>query len=264
MALVTLASCPVDYVILNKNPAQLDGEEGQYTAELTFGIDMKDIAAFAEWAGGKAYTVTVGGSPVQRIIPLSHPAFPGLLCKSIKCSGAGGYTPSNPTGLENWEKAKVTLGFRSVPYGIDGQDPFLVKSGKGFSETTTLAGSQCYFPSDNTPIGTDAGLNTPVVDFQYQFFQCASLDLATLTDLAGKISSVTFLGLAAGYILYKTFDYSESRTAFNLTTFTKTLYFQWRKIHHNYFLRPNGVWEIAYKPGATPMYDSVDLNALLT
>ena len=233
--------------------------------EMTFNVAANDAGTFCKWASGQTYSVTVGGIATTRIIPLSHPDYPSLLCKNFDCKLTGSYTPGNSQAMQNWSDAKVTLTFKSVPYATDGQTPYMVRRGRSSGEEYSLAGRQLVFAGNGQPIQADASLKVATQAFSVTLYQATKYDDALVSGLAGSVNSTTCLNYAPGYLRYDSAEYEQTQSLSG-TTFTITYYFTWRSIPWNKFLRPDCVWDtvaIGTSGGTAFGYNSADLNQLL-
>ncbi len=266
-AIVTLANSPVPYKILKSNPCTLQGQNGVgWTATIDFLVAANDWFTFAAFAAGTPTTVTVSGTPVTRIIPLSHPAASKLLCTGIQSSATGQYVGSNAEWLRNHDLAKVSLTFTSVPYAVDGSTPFLTVETHVGSNTYTLAGSKLAF-GDGTPIQADAGIDVPSIVYAITIYQAPGLaDDVMATAMASPVNSASVtLGAktwSAGFLKCLGMDCRSTMTANFQQSYERTIMVEGRSINWNYFLKPDGTWDVVTKPGGGNVYATSDLNAL--
>ena len=260
MALVTLA----DYTgttpcILHDPPATLDGDETGWRGNMTFKVPYDEMADFCQFAGGKPYTISISGIPTTRYIPLSHPQFSGLICKRVQARATGQWD-----GTHNWDWCRVTCEFQSVPYGMDGSTPFLTIETTGSSESITIPQTAYYFPSDNKRIRQDVAIAVPVVTYAITTYLVPTLDDALYKTLVGKVNDASFLGFAAGMMRFDTWRSALQMSATLASTYTTTLYFSFRPVEWNKFLRPDGTWEAAKKSvDNTYAYSSGDFSQLI-
>ena len=258
MSVVHLSSCPVAYEMLYSPGATLNGAAGEgWNAELGFRVGKADLFDFVSWAGGSPQTITVGGATVTRYVPLSHPDYPNLLCQGIKSTCTGSYSIS----LGNWSEAKVILNFKNVPYATDGAQPFLVKRTRASANVYTIAGLKLAF-SDHTPLPADAGVTIPEICYTYMLYMCEALDDALVGSLLGKVNSTSIFGWPAGTVRSDGFNAEETFTAGQIPAYNRELVLTYRPIPWNKFLKPDGTWDYALKPGGGYVYDSADLNQL--
>lgn len=280
---VTFASCPVPYKVLRGPQVAGSGSYTQgYQEQMTVAVTTQDLYAFLTWAGGQAYTISVGGVPVVRIIPVSHPLFQALICTNVtwKLTGAfnaaaatltgsstwtGVNTPTTTSAihLQNYSWAQVTLTFSTVPYPVDGSRPFMVLNREIGAEVYTLAGQKLKFPSDGTQLDADAPITVPTIVYAATIYQAASVDDTTLAAAAAApVSSTTFLGFAAGLVRFDGIS-SQTTMAMLSTAFQYTLKFTFRPVSWLQSLRPDGAWEAPTTPGGAYTYATSDLNALI-
>lgn len=254
---------------------ELDGSlDGWKSSNLAFRLPALEAANFAAFAGGVPYTIMVGSIPTIRIIPMSHPLFPALLCRSAKVQWTGSHTPTNPFPLKNYSDAKVILGFESVPYATTGQTPYLVQRGRAASEQYSLAGRQLFF-SNGQPLQADASITVGTNAFSFTVYQAPSVPGAVIENaLANPRNSATFFGEAVGSTRFDSYEYEHTQLATGVTTsafpatqdvYTITYQFTYRSIDWNKFLRPDCVWDtvaIGSSGGTAFGYGSSDLNLL--
>lgn len=268
-AIVTLADSPVPYKFLRNGPPTLDGDLGGWTATMSFLVASGDMFEFCEFCGGTVKTVDMGGGvTAQRIIPLSHPFAPKLLCQGVSARMTGNWVDTLPDWCKQFSLAKVDVTFRTVPYQTDGGAPFLVMNNRGASQSYSLAGSKMSFPSDGTPIQADASLNVPILTYSATIYQAVGPGDDVVAPLMGTVNNATLtLGafpMPAGTFRFDTMDNEVSTTVGSVKSYQRTLMGSFRPVPWNYFLRPNGLWEVALKPNGDPVYAPADHSVLFS
>ncbi len=255
--------------VLYHEPYEVNGTIGQgWTTKMCVVLPMDEIFTFSTFCGGTLRNVDLGGSVfADRIIPLSDPLNPALLCRSIRAKGTGHYTLANAPYLDNWSHVKFELEFGSVPFPVDGSTPFMIVSAETKAEIITVAGAKLTF-GDGSPIQADAGITMPVKNYTVKMYQCPTTDDATCDPLTGLVntSTVTIGGVArsAGTVRFDGQATETTVTTGLATTYTRELKLAWRPIEWNKFLRHDGVWDYAQKPDTTYIYADGDLTALFT
>ena len=261
-AVVTLDDSPVDYVILYRQPATLNGDEAGWRSSYTFGVAAADHDDFCVFlAGGNPIEIDLGGSTAFRHIPCSDPYRTDLICKKISSVFTGSYTDSNPAPLKNWSHAKVTVEFGSVPYPTDGSTPFMTIGTRAAPEAITLAGRQLKHSSDSTPIQADAAISIAAESMSITIFNAVydqAADVTLAATYRETVNSDSLFGIYPAYTLrYDGMDRQVTRTATGQTTCQKTYYFYSRSIDLRKVLRPNGLWDFAVKPDTSYIYTAV-------
>jgi len=249
--------------------------EGWKAGNVAFHLPANRAADFAVFAMGVPYSVIVGGIATTRIIPMSHPMFPNLICRSAKVQWTGTYTASNAFPLKNYSDARVILGFESVPYATTGQTPYMIQRGRASSEQYSLAGRQLFFAGNGQPIQADASLAVGTNVFSFTVYQAPSVPRTVIENaLANPRNSATFFGDAVGSIRFDSYEYEHTQLATGITTsafpatqdvYTLTYYFTYRSIDWNKYLRPDCVWDtvaIGSSGGTAFGYGSSDLTLL--
>jgi hypothetical protein len=250
-----------------------------------------DMARFAQFAGGLIYDL---GGGTRRIIPLSHPDYPGLLCKGIKCQATGEpYQGPLPTGLQSsgamagstqpgfgvnqpwnllptspgrlYSHAKIVCTFKSVPYGNDGATPFLTVRAVGSSEQVTIPGTGYTFTSDGSPIKQDSSFAIATTTYNVTIFQAVGVDEALYATLAANpVNSIPFLNFDAGTLRFDTWEYTQTQNSNFAKSYQIGFNFSWRAIPWNRVLRPDGIWESPVRTvDGGALYGTSDLNVLL-
>lgn len=265
-AISSLDDCPVDWKILYRNPATLQGDQSGWRSSYQFLVAAEDHDEFCKYCGGKEVEIDLGGgSSAIRIIPASDPYRDDLLCQRISSTFTGKYTSGNPAALKNWSHAKVTVEFGSVPYPTDGSTPFMTISDRSTPEAVTASGKRLAF-GDGTPISMDAAAIIPTTQKVITIYnapndRAADHDIGV--DFSGTVNSDTVLGIFAPYTLrFDGLDREEMRTATGQTTVRKNLYLTWRYVDLRKAMTGDWPWDFPTKPGGGYIYNAVPYTPL--
>ena len=255
------------YEIARNKPPSIDGSrDGGWEASLDVYVYAFDLMDFCQFCGGVPRTYTVGGVTVTRLVPLSHPAAPRLLCSDIKSEYIGEFTPSNDPWIQQWSHAKVSLKFKAVPYATDGSQPFMVINTRGGVEEYSLAGVRLQ-TAGGIPLQTDASLPVHTTIYSITIFQCPALGDNVVIPLQGKVNTGPMLMgsmmCAAGCVKFMDMQSEDSMTPDFQIKYTRTLSFGVRDVDWRMVLLPDGTWDFAVKPGGGYILDDTDLSVLL-
>lgn len=271
MSLVT--DLPASTRTLWKSPRKVSatlptyGTIGSASASITFSCDEADFQQFLNTVCGTTPITIAPG--IQRILPLIHPQYPGMLAQSFDCEPAG-YDASKDRGglLIPYLKEKITVNFATVPYPYQGtveDKAFMKLSTKHSAESYTIPNTGYKFLASGIPIQQDVAITVGTTAIELTLYQCPSPTDVFLGPFQGYINSATFLGYAPGCVRFDGASQDMETSFMGNVTYTKTLTFMFRRVGWNYALSPSGVWDTPVKiTDGTFMYpDSTDFNNLL-
>lgn len=245
--------------------ATVSGDESGWRAEMGWVCDYADQDAFLATVAGTAENV---GNNITRIVPLRHPRYPDMLAFNVKSQGTGHDPNATPSvaGYQ-YEKAKILVSFKSWPFPIVGNQPFMTLRLRKSSEAITIPQAGYKFTSTGQILqGVDAAVIVPTTVYSLTMYQCPTLDDDLITSIqANPVNSDTIFNKAPGYVRFDGCDSEISQTVTGVITYTKTLTFTYRTAPWNQVLNPAGAWEAPVKiSDGSNMYGTSALNQLLT
>lgn len=258
MALVTLGGAPAPFDILYNPAKELNGDLSGWSAVMGFRVPLANYLPFVTYVAGRSYAVTTGAGTFTRIIPMSHPDFPGLICTKIQTKGTG---QISATGQFSW--FRVTATFTMVPYNVDGSAPFQTIEATYSTKTYSIANTSFTF-SDGTPSTASSFIAVPEIGYVVTLYQCTQLDDALLgTLIAAPLNNNTFFGWPAKTIFLEGMKASLNMASVGTPTYTRVVQFKYRPIDWNKFLRTDGQWDTCLNVAGDPAYQQSDLSQIL-
>lgn len=158
------------------------------------------------------------GITVSRGVPHQHPLSPNLYCRSAVVVEGLGNPVLNSSGYPNYDGgALIRASYRPAPFDFAGGnlnnqiDPstplnWCTQELDFSSETYTIANNTFSYssgPISGATTGVPAKFSIPITTLTLTFHQLPYLPMTTVRNLRGRVNSTTFLGAAAGLVLFK-------------------------------------------------------------
>ena len=189
-----------------------------YRVEYDIG-NWSDTDAFINALLGAA-TVTGGpGGTVVRISPHQHPLSPNLYCQSAEVVEGVGKPLTNVNGYPSYaEGAIIRAEYRAPRYDIvsnpnNSFDPsptspitYATQELDFGTETYTIANNQYLFssgPEVGKLLGIPARIQIPLTTMVLTFERLPYIPMVAARAKRGRVNSSTFLGAAAGLVLFE-------------------------------------------------------------
>lgn len=260
-----LADSPVNYRILYHEGGEGGADASGVGSSLAFhvgagaGGSPPDLTPFLQFVGGTAETVTIGGVEVERIVPLTHPYFPGMVAQSVRWRKTGRPLTVAP----GWTDWKVFVDFAVVPYAFAGDQPYLTLNRDYGASSITLPGRA--YAVGGVFLNHDVARNVPEIVYRATKYNVPTLDDSVYRALSGKVNDATFLGYAAGTVRFDGVqDQIVQTIAFTLNR-TVSLALACRpSLSWNSIVLPTGaVGDPVNVDDGTGLYETADFAALL-
>lgn len=235
------------------------------SAELAWLVDFRDLWAFLQ--GVKGYPEYFGGTSggqVVRNVPLAYPWGLGLYAGSVAWEGIAhdrrfpAITDDHP-----YTHARVTVGFRSFPFDMEGDTAFVSVRLRSAASFVTVPGYP-YTLSGGEKVEHDVGIRVGVQDLSLTLHQVPNLAraIAAADALTGHVNSTAFrfagATYAAGRVLFESVDSSIERTVLGQVANDVSYTLKVHQYGHNQAIGSDGAWhDITPAP-----HPSADLNAL--
>lgn len=204
---------------------------------------------------GLSNTTHVGGL-ITLQTPLQYPERTTMYAHQIEIRGVG--TPTQGTAQLQWTNAVVSVTYQCLPWSFAGIDymqldpthPYIyAEQNMSFSsEFITVPGKGVKFVTSGKPLDQDWGFMSPKLDMQITLKYVPYLPVvAILAALQAPINSATYLGVAAGYLLFNGAENHQTRMSDG--TFTQD-------VTYSFSYRPIAPWDYTYD-GANNIWDKV-------
>jgi hypothetical protein len=202
-------------------------------------------------------TVEVVGGPngaVARRVPLRHPEYPFLLATSARSRGKGFDATTH-----KWLYVEIEISFESPPYDLTGAGAFLSRSGS--PSTRSLPGSPAGFRIGGIAPPFDPGDEITGEEFTYTTHQLPTLPIDVYDSVRDCVNNATFLGRAAGTVLYKGPAYNQTAQFDGTQSWEVNHSFQYSRVPFNQYRTTAGTLANMYRAdGTTLKYLEADLN----
>ena len=236
-------------------------EPNRVTARASWVCDYADLWTFLTVAAGTPETVN---GTVRRIVPLRFPDQPNyLLANNIDLQETGYDTAAN-----TYSKAKITIDFATVPFGLSGSSAFVTSETNYGGNMITLPGSAYQF-SGGTKVNQDVGRFIPEWEWRLTYYQMTSIDGATIGSLLGKVNSATITGpnglsCTAGTLRFDGGSHRVQVSTGFVFSYELSLSFMYRPVSWNQLMKPDGTGFADVTDGSSnPIYATADLTPLL-
>jgi hypothetical protein len=245
---------------------------------MRFYVDAPELQAFVDVLAGKPpVTVNIGGSNVQRLIPLQFPR--DLTCYAYSAdiyapdgviATPGAYVDEAvPANSYDWgidyQFYFADVRFRVPTYSLDGDFPTVTRSRDAGVEMRTRPGTAYKYPSDGLVIAHDVGVPVQVAQYALTFSGLQALDDELYDDLLGCVNATTFMGKPPGTVLYLGCASQGVMRLGGVPSYQATQRFAYCKVPHRMLMRPDGAgFESPVQVGDATKYllDEADLNQL--
>jgi hypothetical protein len=152
-----------------------------------------------------------GGSiAVTRGIPHQHPLSPNLVCVAARVVEGLGNPILNSSGYPNYDGgALIQAEYKSPPFDFSGGnlnnqiDP---ATPLNWCTQELSYSTEIFTVSSSDPTKPPAKIQVPITVMTLTFHKLPYLPMSTVRSLRGKVNSTTFLGAAAGLVLFKGAD----------------------------------------------------------
>jgi hypothetical protein len=212
---------------------------------------------------GLSSTVSIGGL-ITLSLPLPYPelasessyALASMYARTVEIIGAG--PPVQGTANIAYTSAIVRVSFGPFPWTFAGIDYMQLDPTRPYiwaeqhlaysSEFITVPGRKVFFKSSGKSLDQDWGFTSPKIDMT---ITCKSMPYlpapAVLYASQNPISSVTYLGCAAGYLLFNGAQDDPGQASDGTPI---------RDVSFSFSFRPIAPWDYVYN-GALPGWDQV-------
>lgn len=230
---------------------------GNYTE----GADLRGLTSrkgfLCNWAD--RYTVAIGllgyssttgvGGTVSLVAPSRHPQLNNCFCNGVEFEGVG--TPSQGSAQLAFPKCKVWAIYGSLNFQWGESNPFMnIDPGTQFvyaeqeidvgCEVITIPGRFLKFSGTTKLLADSYALRIGLVDLKITLHRVPYLPGQLILANAGAINNATYLGVAAGYLL---FNGAQNRGQFGSDgTFTQSITYSF-----TYRTQP---WDYSYNGSA--------------
>lgn len=254
---VTVADLPGRWTYLYKPQMKLQTINGGYESTLAFETDFSNLGSFVSTIAGTSQTITTTWGSMNRVVTLQHPIFSGLYAIDIDTEAFGAASESSQLITDLWSHAKVVVKFRSVNYGITGDQAYMTIEEDSGSEYTTIPGRKFAFP-DGQPIDQEAGRFSAVKNYILSLYQCPDQNSSSTDALMGKVNSVAFLDWPAGQLLFGRIRSTQSRSMGGVLQFQKQMTLAYREYPWNQSYKRDGTLDTPVDPAGNPQYAEAD------
>jgi hypothetical protein len=233
---------PVAVKTLFREGGEGAGDASGWGASIAFHIgegvggNAHDLLPFLQFIGGTSETVTIGGVSVERIVPLVHPFWPGMVARAARWRRSGRAIDTEPGATGH----VVTVDFAPVPYTFTGDQPYMTVRRRYGASAITLPGRA--FAVSSVPLEHDVARVIPEVIYSATQYNVPTLDDSVFTTLVGKLNAATFLGYAAETVRFDGVEDEINTTIAFTVNRTVSLSLAWRPVSWNKILLPSGVW----------------------
>lgn len=240
------------YAIVNGSVVESFNEDGS-DIKISFLVDWDQRKQFLDDLLG--WAVPGAGGTIQRVLPDQYQDYPKFYALSATVDACG--KPRIESGLSLWDKAKVNVTYRPVPYAVleDNEintelDRYVIREYDGNADYLTLVG-QMKFVADKTILNATPGKVTPNTVIKYTWLKVPALasdpfippTFTAINDCVGSLNNTTFDGWAEGTLLFM--KPGETRLICpRLATFDS---YYW-EISYYFQLRDNGVGPYFLEP----------------
>ncbi len=209
--------------------------------------------------------VHIGGL-ITLNLPMRYPDFQqtavSLYAASVAIQGIG--KPYQNTYSVGYTIARIIVNYRSFPWSfaglgsndfnnqIDPAHPYVyAEQNMSFtSEWITVPGKSVFWKSSGKPLGSEApwGFRSPIVNFTIDLKYVPYIPAgAIIQATAAPINSATYLGAAAGQLLFNGAESHQARMSDGSLT---------QSVAYSFSYRPIAAWDFAYN-GDLPGWDQV-------
>jgi hypothetical protein len=259
-----ISGSPVPVVTLFKEGGEGAGDASGMGASVAFAVGESvggaaiDLIPFLEFLGGTLETVTIGGTVVERVVPLRHPYFTDMVAVAARWRRSGKAIDVAP-GATDW---RIWVDFALVPYQFDGSTPYSVLRRNTSASAITMPGRA--FAVSGVKLEHDVARVLPEIAFSATQYNVPTLANTAFTTLVGTVNSLTFLGLAPGTVFFNGVQDEIATTIGLVQNRTVTLSLTWRPVSWQQILLPTGVWAAPININdGLGIYPTADHNALL-
>jgi hypothetical protein len=211
-------------------------------------------------------TAILSGSSIIRIDPQPYPPSPNIYAIEVPEVVGIGKPTRTASGWISYPYAAITIGFGIPPWLSD-------VAGMPYTQTTITHGNEfytvpdsVYLFADGTPTMNATGIQIPTIDLQFRRHRMPmSLSLlAQINTLQGYVNNGTFLGFAAGTLLFNGASAEESSDVGGNRTYSLDYSFTFRYIPHNYELHPNRTtgWAAVSDGSGNMKHSAADFSVL--
>lgn len=204
--------------------------------------------SFLAIAGGVDEEISYpGGVTVTRRVPLKYPSsiYDNVYAHSIQMRSEGRIT-SSADEAGTWDLCRITVAFKSYPFGFtSGDAPMVSLNMDSSANMTTVPGTAFEFPSDSLRIDQNAGVPVPTIDFTLTMHFMPDLLTSVYNGLVGRVNNDTFYlpdgtAVLPGYLLYLGPSSQTTLRIGNVYNHTVAHRLQYRFIKHNEIMRADG------------------------
>lgn len=260
--MTTEADLPGEFSVLYRTPMTLLWDNSGFTSTIAYMTTLTNQADFVLAIGGDTPKVipTAYGN-ISRHIPLSHPIYYKLLADKVECEAFGEPSADSEALIDLWSHCSVKVTFRSVPFGISGDEAFSEWNQDQGSQYITIPGRKFKFP-DGEPLDQDAGSFATINQYSLTLYNCPSQNDTVIGALASTYNNAVFMGRPVGSLLFVGAQ-GQSRTAIGgVTRWQRTLSFMYRSHHWNLCYKSSGVLDTPVDPAGNPLYQGGDWSQL--
>ncbi len=242
-----------------------------------------DTDAFINALLGAASVTGGPGGTVTRISGHQHPLSPNLYCQSAEVVEGVGKPLTNVNGYPSYaEGAIVRAEYRAPRYDIASTrensfnqsptDPPIAYATQELdfgTETYTIANNQYLFssgPEVNKLLGIPARIQIPLTTMVLTFERLPYIPMVAARALRGRVNSSTFLGAAAGLVLFEGCRSSRSFNTDGSVVQSIQLVFKERDAANPWNSMPSrrtAVWYPVEAIGGAKLFLTADLTPLV-
>jgi hypothetical protein len=247
---------PDDWWYLRSPTPRLGGDQGAWTASVTFICKVDLMVDFVTTVGGTVESVPTGFGAIPRVVPLRHPLYPGLFAVRVEAEPFG--TPSTTeTGLmDQYSHARVTVEFASRAYGTEfgagggmTDVPYLTVQARSGGKFVQIPGWERYhWQSDGRPL--DSGSRSDdseaipaefvaTTSYVLSMFQCQDLNDVALDYLLNGVNESEFLGRPEGTLRLVGWEGDLSVTIGGVVQYLRRVMLEYRELPWNQAYRPD-------------------------
>ncbi len=225
------------------------------TARKGFLCAWNDRYTVANGLLGLSNTTHVGGL-ITLLTPAQYPQRTTMYAHTIEVRGVG--TPTQGSAQIQWTNAILTVGYQCLPWSFAGLDymqldpthPYIYAE-QNFSFSTefiTVPGKQVKYATSGKTLDQDWGFMSPKLDMSITLKYVPYLPAQQILNaLQAPVNSTTYLGCAAGFLLFNGAENHQTRMTDG--TFTQD-------VTYSFSYRPIAPWDYSYD-GTNNRWDQV-------
>lgn len=214
----------------------------QATAQATWQCLAADEPAALDAIAGTITSVGAG-SPVLRVLGLTHPEYPFLVAE-----GANSHHYGWDKTLGRWKYCEITVDFATPDYSLTGQNAFMTVNSRPGGRALRGKASQWEFGNGTTP-EVDPGTMVPGRIYEVQVHQVPWIDEDLYNSLEGRTNLNAFRGLPPGHVLCESVCWTRTALFNGTESYQLAIYLHTSWIDWNAEYMADGSLDRLYRTG---------------